>query len=169
MAIVYEKQKITLGFKKDKPEVYRIKPVRQQPVTFDDLLNEVSNSCGVNRSQTKAVLEALIDRMIVFMNYGMPVKLGDFGSFKPTFNAKTGATADDVTAENVTERKSFSIPASVSSRCLKECLSPRWKITMKRRQPDRNLNRVEELSREEQTLTREVADLHKIFQSSFFC
>lgn len=75
MAIVYEKQKIILGFKKDKPEVYRIKPVRQQPVTFDDLLNEVSNSCGVNRSQTKAVLEALIDRMIVFMNYGMPVKL----------------------------------------------------------------------------------------------
>lgn len=31
MAIVYEKQKITLGFKKDKPEVYRIKPVRQHP------------------------------------------------------------------------------------------------------------------------------------------
>lgn len=64
MAIVYEKQKITLGFKKDKPEVYRIKPVRQQPVTFDDLLNEVSNSCGVNRSQTKAVLEALIGTRI---------------------------------------------------------------------------------------------------------
>ena len=39
---------------------------------------------------------------------------------------------------------------------------------MKRRQPDKNLNRVEEPSREEQTLTREVADLHKIFQSSFF-
>ena len=38
----------------------------------------------------------------------------------------------------------------------------------KRRQPDRNLNRVEEPSREEQTLTREVADLRKIFQSSFF-
>lgn len=38
----------------------------------------------------------------------------------------------------------------------------------KRRQPDRNLNRVEEPSKEEQTLTREVADLHKIFQSSFF-
>lgn len=110
MAIVYEKQKITLGFKKDKPEVYRIKPVRQQAVTFDDLLNEVSNSCGVNRSQTKAVLEALIDRMIVFMNYGMPVKLGDFGSFKPTFNAKTGATADDVSADNVTRKKILFYP-----------------------------------------------------------
>lgn len=110
MALIYEKQKITLSFKKDKPEVYRIKPVRQQAVTFDDLLDEVSNSCGVNRAQTKAVLEGLIDRMIVFMNYGMPVKLGDFGSFKPTFNSKTGATADDVTSENVTRKKILFYP-----------------------------------------------------------
>lgn len=110
MALVYEKQKIKLGYKEDKPEVYRIKPVRQQPVTFEDLLNEVSNSCGVNRSQTKAVLEALIDRMIVFMNYGMPVKLGDFGSFKPTFNSKTGATADAVSADNVTRKKILFYP-----------------------------------------------------------
>ena len=110
MALVYGKQKIKLGYKEDKPEVYRIKPVRQQPVTFEDLLNEVSNSCGVNRSQTKAVLEALIDRMIVFMNYGMPVKLGDFGSFKPTFNSKTGATADAVSADNVTRKKILFYP-----------------------------------------------------------
>lgn len=48
--------------------------------------------------------------MIVFMNYGMPVKLGDFGSFKPTFNSKTGATADDVTAENVTRKKILFYP-----------------------------------------------------------
>lgn len=105
MALVYEKQKIKLNYKEDKPEVYRIKPVKQQPVSFDDLLSEVSNSCGVNRSQTKAVIEALIDRMTVFMNYGMLVKLGDFGSFKPTFNAKTGATADAVSADNVTRKK----------------------------------------------------------------
>ena len=31
MAIVYEKQKITLGFKKDKPEVYRIKRYVSNP------------------------------------------------------------------------------------------------------------------------------------------
>lgn len=105
MALVYEKQKIKLNYKEDKPEVYRIKPVKQQPVSFEDLLSEVSNSCGVNRSQTKAVIEALIDRMTVFMNYGMLVKLGDFGSFKPTFNATTGATADAVSADNVTRKK----------------------------------------------------------------
>lgn len=110
MGIVYEKEKMTLHFKEGKPQVYRAKPVRQQSVKFDDLLNEVSNSCGVNRSQTKAVVEALIDRMIVFMNYGMPVKLGDFGSFKPTFNSKSAATAEEVSADSVTRKKILFYP-----------------------------------------------------------
>lgn len=110
MGIVYEKEKMTLHFKKGKPQVYRAKPVRQQQVKFDDLLNEVSNSCGVNRSQTKAVVEALIDRMIVFMNYGMSVKMGDFGSFKPTFNSKAAATAEEVGADSVTRKKILFYP-----------------------------------------------------------
>ena len=110
MGIVYQKEKMTLHFKKDKPQVFRAKPVRQQPVAFEDLLNEVSNSCGVNRSQTKAVIEALIDRMTVFMNYGMPVKLGDFGSFKPTFNSKSASTAEEVSADSVTRKKILFYP-----------------------------------------------------------
>lgn len=110
MSIVYEKEKMTLHFKEGKPQVYRAKPVRQQQVKFDDLLNEVSNSCGVNRSQTKAVVEALIDRMIVFMNYGMSVKMGDFGSFKPTFNSKSAATAEEVGADSVTRKKILFYP-----------------------------------------------------------
>lgn len=40
--------------------------------------------------------------------------------------------------------------------------------TMNEEEKKDYLNRVEEPSKEEQTLTREVADLHKIFQSSFF-
>lgn len=110
MPLIYEKKKIRLSFKGEKPEVYCIKPVRQQAVSFEDLMNEVSNSCGVNRSQTKAVLEALIDRMIVFMNYGMPVRLGEFGTFKPTFNAKSTAKADEMGADNVTRKKLLFYP-----------------------------------------------------------
>lgn len=110
MGIVYQKEKMTLHYKKDKPEVFCARPVRQQAVAFEDLLKEVSNSCGVNRSQTKAVIEALIDRMIVFMNYGMPVKLGDFGSFKPSFNAKSAATAEEVSADSVTRKKILFYP-----------------------------------------------------------
>lgn len=110
MAMIYEKRETKLSFKDGKPTVYKIAPVRQQQVSFDALLDELSNSCGVNRSHTKAVVEALVDRMSMFMNYGMAVKLGEFGSFKPTFNSKTESTPEALTADNVTRRKILFYP-----------------------------------------------------------
>lgn len=110
MAMMYEKRETTLSFKDDKPTVYKLAPVRQQQVPFDALLDEVSTACGVNRAQVKAAVEALIDRMSMFMNYGMAVKMGEFGSFKPTFNSKSEATADALSADNVTRRKIFFYP-----------------------------------------------------------
>lgn len=105
MALIYEKRELVLNFKEDKPTVYRIAPVKQQQVTFEQLLNEVSNSCGVNRAQTKASIEALLDRMMLFMDYGMSVKLGDFGSFKPTINVKAQTNVEDLGADNVVRRR----------------------------------------------------------------
>lgn len=110
MAMMYEKRETTLSFKEDKPTVYKLAPVRQQQVPFDELLNEVSAACGVNRAQVKASVEALIDRMSMFMNYGMTVKLGEFGSFKPTFNSKSETTADALSADNVTRKKILFYP-----------------------------------------------------------
>lgn len=110
MAMMYEKRETTLSFKEDKPTVYKLAPVRQQQVPFDALLDEVSTACGVNRAQVKAAVEALIDRMSMFMNYGMAVKMGEFGSFKPTFNSKSETTADALSADNVTRRKILFYP-----------------------------------------------------------
>ncbi len=110
MALVYSKQEITLHFQEKKPKKYRIAPMRQQQVTFEKLLDEVSNSCGVNRAQVKATVEGLIDRMLLFMDYGMSVKLGDFGSFKPTFNSKSADTAEELDSGNVVRKKILFYP-----------------------------------------------------------
>lgn len=101
MAIIVEKRAIKLNYKEDKPTAYKMAAVRQQKVTYDKLLDEVSNSCGVNRSQSKAVVEALIDRMTMFMDYGMGVQLGDFGTFQPDINCKSKKTEDEVSSEDV--------------------------------------------------------------------
>ena len=61
MAMIVEKRAIKLGYKDDKPTVYKMAAVRQQKVTYDKLLDEVSYSCGVNRSQSKAVECPLVD------------------------------------------------------------------------------------------------------------
>ena len=96
MAIIVEKRAIKLGYKDDKPTMYKMAAVRQQKVTYEKLLDEVSNSCGVNRSQSKAVIEALIDRMTMFMDYGMGVQLGDFGTFQPGIMSKAKKTEEEV-------------------------------------------------------------------------
>jgi predicted histone-like DNA-binding protein len=110
MAIICEKREMVLGFMEEKPTVHVISPVRQQQVTFDKLLDETSSSCGVSRAQAKASTEALIDRMILFMEYGMSVRLGDFGSFRPTVNVKSQKNKEDLGADNVVRRKIIFTP-----------------------------------------------------------
>lgn len=105
MAIIVEKRAIKLGYKDDKPTMYKMAAVRQQKVTYEKLLDEVSNSCGVNRSQSKAVIEALIDRMTMFMDYGMGVQLGDFGTFQPGIMSKAKKTEEEVSSSDVKRLK----------------------------------------------------------------
>lgn len=78
MALIYEVRKQVLGFKEDKPTVYKVAAVRQQKVDFAKLVKEVSDSCGVHRTQSKAVVEALIDRLVHYMDFGMAVQLAEF-------------------------------------------------------------------------------------------
>ncbi len=105
MAIICEKKEVTLNFKEGKPTMYRIAPIKQQQVPFDKLLDETSNACGIGRAQVKASVEALLDRMTMLMDFGMSVKLGDFGTFKPTISVKAQANAEDLSADNVRRRK----------------------------------------------------------------
>lgn len=105
MAMIVEKRAIKLNYKEDKPTAYKMAAVRQQKVTYEKLLDEVSNSCGVNRSQSKAVIEALIDRMTMFMDYGMGVQLGDFGTFQPGITSKAKANEEEVSSADVRRLK----------------------------------------------------------------
>ena len=105
MALLYGTKELVLNFKEDKPTVFVIAPSKQQQVAYDKLLDEVSNSCGVGRAVVKASVEGLMDRMSLFMEYGMSVKLGDFGTFKPTFNVNSQKNVEDLGADNVKRRK----------------------------------------------------------------
>lgn len=104
MALIYEVKKTTLNFKKEKPVVYKVAAVRQQTVKYDALVKEVASSCGVHRTQTKAVVEALIDRLVHYMDLGMPVRLEEFDTFKPAIQTKVKETAEEVDASNVVRR-----------------------------------------------------------------
>lgn len=108
MAMQYRKTRMVLNFKKDKPVVYKLSQLGLLPVTTEQLVNECSISCGVNPSQTRAVVSALLDRMVHYMSLGHAVKLGSgesaFGSFKPTFRSKTTRNLEDADVTTVTAK-----------------------------------------------------------------
>lgn len=108
MGLQYRKSKITLNFLKEKPSRFKIQQLTYPAVSFKQLVNECSQSCGINPAQTKAVIDALVNRLVHYMEIGHGVQMGEFGSFKPTFTVKAVKVYDDADATTVkTKRVSF--------------------------------------------------------------
>lgn len=110
MGLQYRKAKMTLTFREEKPEVYKLRQLTYPQVRFAQLVNECSNSCGVNPSQTKAVIDALVNRLVHYMEIGHGVKMGDFGSFKPVFTSKTVRSLKEATLDTVKVKKVVFFP-----------------------------------------------------------
>ena len=96
MGIQYRKTKITLNYREEKPQVYKLQQLTYPAVTFAQLVGECSSSCGVNPAQTKAVIDALVNRLVHYMEIGHGVSLGSFGSFKPVFVSKAVPSLEEV-------------------------------------------------------------------------
>ena len=105
MGIQFRKTKMKLNYLEEKPEVYKIRQLTFPQVPFSELVAECSVSCGVNTSQTKAVIDALLNRLVHYMKIGHGVSLGEFGSFKPTFTAKCAQTLEEATVDTIRRKK----------------------------------------------------------------
>ncbi len=105
MGIQYRKAKVRLTYREGKPEVYKLRQLTFPQVTFQQLVEEIAQSQNVNKTMTKAVCEALLNRLVHYMEIGHGVSLGEFGSFKPTFNSKTAHTLEETTSDTITVKK----------------------------------------------------------------
>lgn len=105
MGVQFTKSKIKLSFKKDKPTVYKIQQVNYSVVDTATLVDDVAESCGLNKAMTKAVLEAIVQRACRYVGMGHAVQLGELGTVKPVFTAKTKATAEELSADNIRTKK----------------------------------------------------------------
>lgn len=101
MGLIYRKAKVTLNYLDEKPTVYKIQQVVMPAVKFSQLVKECSVSCGVSASQTKAVIDALVNRIEMYMQLGHMVQMGEFGSFKPEIRVKVAKKIDDANAETI--------------------------------------------------------------------
>ncbi|MBQ6965798.1 MAG: HU family DNA-binding protein [Bacteroidaceae bacterium] len=85
-----------LNYLDEKPEVYKAMQLTYPQVTYEQLVEEIAQSRGVNTNMTRAVVDALLNRLVHYMEIGHGVSLGTFGSFKPVFTSKVAQTLDDV-------------------------------------------------------------------------
>ena len=105
MSVKFVKSKVKLNFKKEKPTVYKIQQVHYSVVDTATLVDDVAESCGLNKAMTKAVLEGLVSRACRFVGMGHAVQLGELGTVKPIFTTKTKETAEELSADNVKNKK----------------------------------------------------------------
>lgn len=110
MGLQYRKAKVVLSYRENKPEMYKLRQITFPAVTFEQLVGECANSCGVNTMQTRAVIDALVNRLVHYMEIGHGVQMGKFGSFKPTFNSKVAQTLKATTIETLTVKKILFFP-----------------------------------------------------------
>lgn len=107
MGLQYRKAKVTLNYRDEKPEVYKAVQLTYPAVTYEQLVEEIAQSRGVNTNSTRAVVDALLNRLVHYMEIGHGVSLGTFGSFKPVFVSKTAKTYDGIPDTLAADAKGF--------------------------------------------------------------
>ena len=96
MGLQYRKGKMKLQYRETKPEVYKAFQLTYPQVSYEQLVEEIAQSRGVNTNSTRAVVDALLNRLVHYMEIGHGVSLGSFGSFKPVFTSKVAQSYDEI-------------------------------------------------------------------------
>lgn len=99
---VTRKRRMVLNYLEEKPEVFKLQQVVFPQIVFETLVEEIAQSCGVGMAQTQAVVSALLNRLVHYMQIGHAVNLGSFGTFKPTFRSKCATHLEKLSVDNIT-------------------------------------------------------------------
>lgn len=113
MSIKYKKKKFTLSFdKENKVQKYVAVNVLAGNITYDKLGDEVNQRTGIHRSMVDIVLAGVQETMASFIEEGFSVRLGNFGSFRPSIKAVSQDSPDAVNASTIIRRKIIFTPGS---------------------------------------------------------
>lgn len=112
MPIRARKRKVKLNYKEGKPEKFVASHVLIGSISTEKLCSEVSCRCGVHRGMVDLVIKALVDTASSYIEEGFSVKFGEFGSFRPSINAKTQEKAEDVNANTVVRKRILFAPGT---------------------------------------------------------
>ncbi len=74
---------------------------REQPVTLQKFVWEVSRASTLNRVDVHAAIQAFLELIPAYLADGKIVRLGEFGSFYATISSRGEETEEDVTGASI--------------------------------------------------------------------
>ena len=119
MGLKYVVKKTVFGFDQTKTPKYVARPLPAGTVGYPALCDQVAK-VGVlaSRSMVKLVLESLFDVLEENLTNHLSVKLGDFGTLRPSFSSKCQNEENEVNADVLCHRKIVFTPSSDFKRVL---------------------------------------------------
>lgn len=120
MGLKYVVKKRVFGFDKTKTEKYVAQHFITNTMNFKQLCNEVSKLGLIPEGTVKHVLDGMIDALVINLNKGISIQLGDFGCFRPGINCKSQDTAEAVDASTIQRVKIIFTPGCKFKEMLRE-------------------------------------------------
>lgn len=112
MALRIRRIKKVFGYDKTKTEKYVVVPDRATVVPFEHLCDQIAKTGGINRGIVQATLYGLVGSMQTFIREGHAVRIDGFGTFIPSFNAKSSEVEKEANIDSITNRKLRFLPSA---------------------------------------------------------
>ncbi|MCD7848415.1 MAG: HU family DNA-binding protein [Parabacteroides sp.] len=120
MSLRVRRVKKAFGFDKTKTEKYVIVPDRATVVSFEHLCDQIAQGSGINLGMVQSVLYGLVQSMKTFIRQGHSVQVSGFGTFIPSFNAKSSLVEKEVNIDSIHKVKLRFIPSAELRKMLNE-------------------------------------------------
>lgn len=104
--------KRAFGFDKSKTEKYVIVPDRATIVSFEHLCEQVALISGINLGMVQATVFGLVRSMRTFIQQGHTVQVEGFGTFIPSFNAKSSLVEKEANVDSIHHVKLRFLPSA---------------------------------------------------------
>lgn len=112
MALRVRRIKKAFGFDKTKTEKYVIVPDRATVVGFEALCDQVAAVSGINLGMVQSVVYGLVKSMTTFIWQGHSVQVTGFGTFVPSFNAKSSLDEKEANVDSIHHVKLRFLPSA---------------------------------------------------------
>lgn len=102
MAIPYRKRKKKiLGPDHQQHEAWVMEQFCYDPIKFEDFVKECVMAQGVSEAQVKGIASAMSNRLRTYFTLGHSVQIEGIGTLKPTFNAHSAETPEELGNQSV--------------------------------------------------------------------